>query len=77
MLLLRTGDTGTQKGAIQMNAYAALMAYDHINQLHIEAAQYRALRSEHRSIGQRIASIAASLRSTLSISRLEEHPNRG
>ena len=77
MLCLRTGDTGTQKGAIQMNAYAVLMAYDHINQLHFEASQHRALRSEHRSIVQRIASMAGALRSTFSISRLEGHPNRG
>lgn len=60
MLLLHTGRTGTQKGAINdMNAYAVFAVNEHLEYLLAEAAQRRAMPSDKPSLVKRIASAAS------------------
>ena len=87
MLLLRTGWTGTQKGAIKhMNTYATFAVNDHLQVLLDEAAARRAFSIEKPSLSERIASAASSVKSTLStpadysrsiLPTLDDYPYRG
>ncbi len=87
MLLLRTGWTGTQKGAIKiMNAYAIFAVNEHMEFLLAEAAQRRAMRTDKPGLLKQIASSASNARAALAmpldsrgsiLPALEDYPYRG
>jgi hypothetical protein len=84
MLLLRTGRTGTQKGAINdMNAYAVFAVNEHLEFLLDEAAKRRATQSDQPSLLERIASAASGALAAMPLDnrgtilpKLEDYPYR-